>query len=158
LFEDHVLYIYTRSQCNLSNFKISKKNLVCYSIRTKSGWSGQCPVTPDNVRPGASLGVFKLPNHCLLFKLLSLSISLVASVSLLPNFVYPPLPPPAVEDPWAWYHNANGDDDDDDELEEESEWRLCFLFLLSFWCLMPKEEKKIYLFSYFHISRIVIWD
>jgi hypothetical protein len=33
--------------------------------------------------------------------------------------VYPPLPPPAVEDSWAWYRNANGDDDDD-ELEEES--------------------------------------
>jgi hypothetical protein len=34
--------------------------------------------------------------------------------------VYPPLPPLAMEDPWAWYHNTNGDDDDDDELEEES--------------------------------------
>jgi hypothetical protein len=32
--------------------------------------------------------------------------------------VYPPLPPPAVEDPWAWYRNTNGDDD---ELKEESE-------------------------------------
>jgi hypothetical protein len=41
--------------------------------------------------------------------------------------VYPPLPPPAVEDPWAWYCNADDDgedddeDDDDDEIEEESE-------------------------------------
>jgi hypothetical protein len=34
--------------------------------------------------------------------------------------VYPPLPPPAVEDPWAWYRNAK-EDDDDDEIEEESE-------------------------------------
>jgi hypothetical protein len=34
--------------------------------------------------------------------------------------VYPPLPPPAVEDPWAWYRNAE-EDDDDDEIEEESE-------------------------------------
>jgi hypothetical protein len=36
--------------------------------------------------------------------------------------VYPPLPPPAVEDPWVWYHNADGEDEDDnDEIEEESE-------------------------------------
>jgi hypothetical protein len=34
--------------------------------------------------------------------------------------VYPHLPPPAVEDPWAWYHNAK-EDDDTDEIEEESE-------------------------------------
>jgi hypothetical protein len=34
--------------------------------------------------------------------------------------IYPPLPPPAVEDPWAWYGNAE-EDDDDDEIEEESE-------------------------------------
>jgi hypothetical protein len=39
--------------------------------------------------------------------------------------IYPPLPPPAVEDLWAWYHNARGEDgeeeegDDDDEIEEE---------------------------------------
>jgi hypothetical protein len=33
--------------------------------------------------------------------------------------VYPSLPPPAMEDPWAWYRNADGDDDD--EIEEESE-------------------------------------
>jgi hypothetical protein len=37
------------------------------------------------------------------------------------HIVYPSPPPPAVEDPWAWYHNANGDDDDDNEIEEESE-------------------------------------
>jgi hypothetical protein len=40
--------------------------------------------------------------------------------------VYPPLPPPAIEDPLAWYHNTGGEDenegdDDDDEIEEESE-------------------------------------
>jgi hypothetical protein len=36
--------------------------------------------------------------------------------------VYPPLSRPAVEDPWAWYHNAEGNDDgDDEEIEEESE-------------------------------------
>jgi hypothetical protein len=34
--------------------------------------------------------------------------------------VYPPLPPPAIEDMWAWYRNAEGEDDDDDEIEEES--------------------------------------
>jgi hypothetical protein len=32
--------------------------------------------------------------------------------------VYPPLPPPAIEDPWAWYRNT--EEDDDDEIEEES--------------------------------------
>jgi hypothetical protein len=42
--------------------------------------------------------------------------------------VYPLLPPPVVEDLWAWYRNAGGEDedeyegdDDDDEIEEESE-------------------------------------
>jgi hypothetical protein len=40
--------------------------------------------------------------------------------------VYPHVPSPVVEDPWAWYHNAGGededeDDDDDSEIEEESE-------------------------------------
>jgi hypothetical protein len=40
--------------------------------------------------------------------------------------VYPPLPPPAMEDPWAWYRNTGGKDededkDDDDEIKEESE-------------------------------------
>jgi hypothetical protein len=42
--------------------------------------------------------------------------------------VYPPLPPPAVEDRWVWHRNSNGqdededeDDDDDSEIEEESE-------------------------------------
>jgi hypothetical protein len=36
--------------------------------------------------------------------------------------VYPPFPPLAVEDPWAWYRNTEGDeDDDDDEIKEESE-------------------------------------
>jgi hypothetical protein len=35
--------------------------------------------------------------------------------------VYSPLPPPAMEDPWAWYRNVGGEDDnDDDEIEEES--------------------------------------
>jgi hypothetical protein len=40
--------------------------------------------------------------------------------------IYPPLPPLAVEDPWAWYRNTRGEDseeeeedDDDDEIEEE---------------------------------------
>jgi hypothetical protein len=33
--------------------------------------------------------------------------------------VYPPLPPPAVEDPWAWYRNTK-EDGNDDEIEEES--------------------------------------
>jgi hypothetical protein len=37
--------------------------------------------------------------------------------------IYPPLPPPAVEDPWAWYRDARGEDegDDDDDIEEDSE-------------------------------------
>jgi hypothetical protein len=37
--------------------------------------------------------------------------------------VYPPLPPHAVEDPWAWYRNTDddGEDDDDYEIEEEYE-------------------------------------
>jgi hypothetical protein len=35
--------------------------------------------------------------------------------------VYPPLPPPAVEDPWAWYRNTEGDAVDDKEIEEEFE-------------------------------------
>jgi hypothetical protein len=41
--------------------------------------------------------------------------------------VYPPVPPPAVEDLWAWHLNAGGEDEeededdiDDDEIEEES--------------------------------------
>jgi hypothetical protein len=36
--------------------------------------------------------------------------------------IYPPLPPLAVKDPWAWYHNTddNGEDDDDYEIEEET--------------------------------------
>jgi hypothetical protein len=38
--------------------------------------------------------------------------------------IYPPLPPPTVEDLWAWYRNTGGkdseeEDDDDDEIEEE---------------------------------------
>jgi hypothetical protein len=37
----------------------------------------------------------------------------------LDHVVYPPLPPPVVEDPWAWYRTAEGNDDD--EIEEESE-------------------------------------
>jgi hypothetical protein len=32
---------------------------------------------------------------------------------------YPPLPPPVVEDPWAWYRF--GEDDEDEESEEEEE-------------------------------------
>jgi hypothetical protein len=35
--------------------------------------------------------------------------------------VYPPLPPPAVEDPWARYRNTDGDDNDDDKIKEEFE-------------------------------------
>jgi hypothetical protein len=34
--------------------------------------------------------------------------------------VYPPLPPPAVEEPWAWYRNAK-EDDNNNEIEEEPE-------------------------------------
>jgi hypothetical protein len=34
--------------------------------------------------------------------------------------VYPPLPPPVVEDPWVWYRTAKGNDDDEIK-EEESE-------------------------------------
>jgi hypothetical protein len=33
--------------------------------------------------------------------------------------VNPPVPPPAVEDLWAWYQNTAGNDDDDDEENEE---------------------------------------
>jgi hypothetical protein len=36
--------------------------------------------------------------------------------------VYTPLPPLAMEDPWAWYRNVGGEDegdDKDDEIEEE---------------------------------------
>jgi hypothetical protein len=33
--------------------------------------------------------------------------------------VYPSLPPPAVEDPWAWYRNIDDDDEDNDEAEDE---------------------------------------
>jgi hypothetical protein len=36
-------------------------------------------------------------------------------------FAYPPLPPPAIKDPWAWYRSGEGDDDDDIEDEDESE-------------------------------------
>jgi hypothetical protein len=35
------------------------------------------------------------------------------------SVIYPPLPPPAVEDPWAWYRNANDDDEDYDNAEDE---------------------------------------
>jgi hypothetical protein len=35
--------------------------------------------------------------------------------------VYPPLPPPAVEDPWVWYRNTGGEDKDDDEGNDEDE-------------------------------------
>jgi hypothetical protein len=34
--------------------------------------------------------------------------------------VYPPFPPPAVEDLWAWYRDAK-EDNNDDKIEEESE-------------------------------------
>jgi hypothetical protein len=33
---------------------------------------------------------------------------------------YRSLPPPAVEDPWAWYRNTSDEDEDDDEIEEDS--------------------------------------
>jgi hypothetical protein len=39
---------------------------------------------------------------------------------ILEPVIYPPLPPPAVEDSWAWYCNVGGEDEDD-ETEEESE-------------------------------------
>jgi hypothetical protein len=32
---------------------------------------------------------------------------------------YPPLPPPAVDNPWAWYNS--GEDDEDEESGEEEE-------------------------------------
>jgi hypothetical protein len=38
--------------------------------------------------------------------------------------VYLPLPPPIVEDLWAWYRNTDGedeDDGDDNEIEQELE-------------------------------------
>jgi hypothetical protein len=39
--------------------------------------------------------------------------------------IYAPLPPPAVEGPWAWYRNADDDgevnDEADEEIQEESE-------------------------------------
>jgi hypothetical protein len=35
--------------------------------------------------------------------------------------VYPPLPPQAVEDPWAWYRNTGGEDEDEDEDEGDDE-------------------------------------
>jgi hypothetical protein len=34
--------------------------------------------------------------------------------------VYPPIPPPTVEDPWAWYRNTKGDDDNDDDESDEN--------------------------------------
>jgi hypothetical protein len=69
--------------------------------------------------------------------------------------VYPPLPPPTVEDPWAWYRNGDddGEDDADYEIEKESERRHCFSFSL-FWCLMPKEEKKFYLLYLFYVPSL----
>jgi hypothetical protein len=36
------------------------------------------------------------------------------------SVVYPPLPPLAMDDPWAWYRNDE-EDGNDDEIEEESE-------------------------------------
>jgi hypothetical protein len=36
-------------------------------------------------------------------------------------FFYPRLPPPVVEDPWAWYHNTERNGDNNDEIKEESE-------------------------------------
>jgi hypothetical protein len=33
--------------------------------------------------------------------------------------VYPPLPPPTMEDPWDWYRNVDDDDEDDDDAEDE---------------------------------------
>jgi hypothetical protein len=70
--------------------------------------------------------------------------------------IYPPLPPLAVEDPWAWYRNTRGEDseeeeedDDDDEIEEEhSEWRHCFSFLLfGVWCQRGRRRSlAIYIF------------
>jgi hypothetical protein len=36
--------------------------------------------------------------------------------------VYPHLPPPVVEDPWAWYRNIDRDKDDDvDEINKDFE-------------------------------------
>jgi hypothetical protein len=45
--------------------------------------------------------------------------------------IYPPLPPPAVKDPWAWYCNID-EDDDDDGIEEESKCRPFLLLFLVF--------------------------
>jgi hypothetical protein len=35
--------------------------------------------------------------------------------------IYPLLPPPAVEDPWAWCHNTGGEDEDDDDGDDEDD-------------------------------------
>jgi hypothetical protein len=35
--------------------------------------------------------------------------------------IYYPLPPPTMEDPWAWYRNADDDGEDDDKIKEEFE-------------------------------------
>jgi hypothetical protein len=64
-----------------------------------------------------------------------------ASILLSPEpGIYPPLPPPAVEHPWSWYHSGEDDQDEESE-EEEDEWSLSKTSLTSFWCSMTKGEK-----------------
>jgi hypothetical protein len=63
--------------------------------------------------------------------------------------IYPPLPPPTMEDPWAWYRNDDDgyDDDDVDEADDEDQEELSedLVFPSLFLVLDTKGEKKFYL-------------